>query len=348
MSATYQVNTGYRLVAVVDDVATRFQVLVSGRVVSAVFNQQPLPQFTLTADWPGLYMKTMADGFFCLAGRADLLFPLYPVAFNLTITAPYHQLVTLPITLTAVTDLPLTLADTALLYKPIRLQGRVTLDDVARTPVAGATVTIDDTAVLTLRTPLHFDHAAGTAVQPIAITGTGTTKTATAPAAQFSHTIALNNRTGLVVGDVLRLGTASQYQHATIATIVGNPADPGDVELTAVLQRSLPLGAAAELITIGPPGAAVNLLDDLLAGEGVLQLAGSMTADHIQITDANPAHREYHTLNALSDASGYYRLDGLSRLNLITFHATDGTHNDDQEWTINYRQPVNEIDFRLD
>ncbi|MCA9874452.1 MAG: hypothetical protein KC441_12375 [Anaerolineales bacterium] len=348
LANTYQVNTGYRVTTVVDDLTTQFRVLLSGRVVSAAFGQQPLPQFTVTADRPGFFIKTMPDGFFCLAGNEAQLFPVYPVNFNLTITAPYQRAVTLPVAITAVSDLPLTLPDTALLYQPVRLQGRVTLDDVARTPVAGATVAIDDTAVLTLRTPLHFDHPAGTPVQPLTLSGSGTIKTLTAPAAQFSNTLALNNRTGLAPGSVLRLGTAVSTEYALIDAISGNPPNPGDVRLTAGLQRSLPVGAAVELASAGPPGAAVSLLDDVLAGEGILRLAGSLTAVAIQIADANPARLEYHTLHALTDAAGYYRLDGLSRVTAVTLHATDGTDTDDQDWTLNYRQPVNVIDFRLD
>ncbi len=335
------------MVTVVEDLTTRYRVLVSGRVLSAIFGL-PLPQFSVAADWPGFFSKTTPDGFFCLAGVESLLFPVYPVTFDLTITAPFHQTFTQSVTITASSDLPLTLPDVALRNNPVRLQGRVTLDDPDHTPVAGAMVTIDDTAVLTLRTPLHFNHPAGTPVQPVSLTTTGTIKTLTAPAAQLGDTVTLNNRTGLAPGNVLRLGTAVSAEHAIIAAIVGSPATPGEVKLTAVLQRSLPAGATVELVTVGAPGAAVNLLDDVLVGEGILRLAGTMTAVAIQITDAAPARREYHTLNALSDAHGYYRLDGLNRLASITLHATDGTDNDSQDWTVNYRQPVNVIDFRLD
>lgn len=336
------------MASIVDDVTTIYRVLVAGRVVSAIFAQRPLPQFQVTTDWPGLTTKIARDGFFCLAGVDDLLFPVYPVAFNITVTAPFHYPITLPVNILTSSDLPISLPDIALLYKPIRLQGRVTLDDPDHTPVAGASVLIDDTAVLTLRTPLHFDHTNGTPTRPISLTGTGTVKTLISAAAQFSDIITLSDRTGLLPGDVLRLGTSDRYEYAIIASIAGNLADPGDVALAAVLQRALPVGASAELINVGVPGVGVGLQDDVLAGEGLLRLVGALTAVHIFIDDANPAQIEYHTLNAESDAAGYYRLDGIGRLDAFTLHAAAGPDNDDQEWAINYRQPVNEINFRLD
>ena len=347
MANIYQVDTGQQMVTVVDDLTTQYRVLVSGRVLSAVFGL-PLPQFSVTAVWPGLFVKTLPDGFFCLAGVENLLFPVYPVTFDVAIAAPFHRPVIRSVTIAGSSDWPITLPDVTLQNNPVRLQGRVTLDDPDHTPVAGATVTIDDTAVLTLRTPLHFDHPAGTPIQPVTLTPIGISKTLTAPAGQLSNTITLNNRTGLAPGNVLRLGAADRTEYAVIAAIVGNPAVAGDVVLTAVLQRSLPRAATAERITVGAPGAAVNLLDDVLVGEGVLRLAGTMTAVAIQISDAAPARREFHSLNALSDARGYYRLDGLSRLAAITLRAADGPNTDNQDWTVNYRQPVNAIDFRLD
>jgi hypothetical protein len=344
----YQVDTSFRVVTVVDDVTTHFRVLVSGRVVSGAFDQRPLPQLRVTADWPGLHVKTMPDGLFCLAGVESHLFPVYPVSFTLTISAAYHRSLSLPLTINAPSDLPIALPDTELLYAPVSLQGRVTLDDLDRTPVAGATVTIDDPAVLTLRTPLHFDHPAGTPAQPVTLSGSGVVKTLTAPAAQFGDTLALNNRAGLAVGNVLRLGAATAYEYGVIAAIAGNPADPGDVTLTTGLRRSLPAGGAAERVAVGAPGVGPSLLDDVMAGDGVARLAGPLTAAHVQISDADPARREYHTLDALSDAAGYYRLDGLGRLAAITLHAADGALTADQEWVINYRRPINEVNFRLE
>jgi hypothetical protein len=73
-----------------------------------------------------------------------------------------------------------------------------------------------------------------------------------------------------------------------------------------------------------------------------------VAADHVQIVGAAPAQEEVHALGALSDAQGYYRLDGVSRIRSGSFFASAaGPLEAEVGWLVAYGRPVNGVDFRL-
>ncbi len=70
----------------------------------------------------------------------------------------------------------------------------------------------------------------------------------------------------------------------------------------------------------------------------------------MEIADPVPDRVEYHALGALTDAEGFYRLDGIGRVR--TVHLDAGATgfaalSEPVSWTINYGQPVNVVNFRL-
>lgn len=412
----YTVEANQRIYTVVDDLTTVFQVIAGGRV-TGVPNDVTLRQFHVHVDHPDVFVKTSPDGFFCLAGIIDRIFPdLDSTDYLLTlqIDATNYQTQTVPVNVLMNSTFPLTQLAIAMAYTPLRLEGRVTLD-ADGSPVAGATVRVTQPAqTLALRTPLHFDHAAGTminsctlapaapralvagvtppddrltlddasgliagnilqigspAAEYVAVSGTGaapgevllqapvqSTHIAgafvqrvhrlTREAARLSSELALHDATGLAPGAILQLGEPELAEHMVVDAAGANP---GELALRGALRRSYLRGAIVRHVAAATGGASVTTAGEATAGEGLLQLGAAIpsASTAVEIADAAAARNEYHLLNGLSDGEGYYRLDGISRLDELTLLAAAGSNTQERSWTVDPRQPVTVVNFRL-
>lgn len=345
----YQVQVGSRLYSVVDDLISSYQVLMVGRVTSTPSGAALLP--AVQVDHPGVQVKAGRDGFFCLAAHVPLVFPdLDTTAYNLNLTlqAERHQPLSVPVSIPAGSAFPLPGLDLSLHYQPLRIQGWVTMG-IGGAVVGLARVEIDQANLLTLRTPLHFDHPAGTPVSACTFASLGAARVLDQPAAFLATELRLDNSAGLLPGNVLRLGGEPDYEFMA----VDSPgSQPGQVFLRGGLRRSYPAGTPVQAVTV-TPGAAVALDRDASAGQGLLWLVSGLTASGIQVQDANPARVEQHVLGALSRDTaqdrGYYRIDGVVDLHAISLHAENpaATHFADQGWSIDPAQPVNTVNLRL-
>ncbi len=226
---------------------------------------------------------------------------------------------------------------------PVRMQGRVVEVVGARNPIAGAAVTAANPNVLLLRTPVHLDHAAGVTVRRRALNSAGSVKQLTAAVLGGSTRLTLTNTTGVVANSVLRLGTDREAEYAVVTA-----ADPGtgSVDLAAPLWRSLAAGATARRVTKGAIGASRTLSRDALAGDGLVVLSGSLSDGTIEIFDGGKS--EYAVTGALTDARGYYRLDGVGGVVMLDLQAAAPTYVTQQvSVALDYAAPVNITDFRL-
>ena len=82
----------------------------------------------------------------------------------------------------------------------------------------------------------------------------------------------------------------------------------------------------------------------------VLFLLNDLPTDPIEIVDDTAALVEYHAPGAITDDNGYYRLDGITRVRTVYMDASAAGFAAMREpiaWTIDYGQPVNNVDFRL-
>jgi hypothetical protein len=348
MGLPYTVSTSRRSYLVLNELTTQFVVLVAGRLLAAE-DSTPLTAVNVTCSRPDIYVKVTDGGYFCLAGTVAQLFPLlstHPYDFTISMSAPHYRSLTLPIVIPMGAVFPIMLADTALIAEPVRVQGRTTLNS-SGVVVPAARIIFNTANFLTLRTPLHFDQDAGQTVNPCTITPDGVLRGLIAAAPQATTSLFVDVRTGLAAAGYLRLGAEPNYEYLRIASVPGSLALPGEVRLSTPLRRSAATAATVTAVSIATGAPARTLSEDRLAGEALLPVSGAVSADHIEIIGAVASENEVHALGALSDAQGNYRLDGVSRVRSGPFFASTTTVEAVVDWLVDYRLPVNTIDFRL-
>jgi hypothetical protein len=109
---------------------------------------------------------------------------------------------------------------------------------------------VDTTALtVTFTVALANPHGIGAAVMV-------NDKSLTADAAAGAVSLALNDRLGLEIGDVLRIGPAANEEYATIAALTGGqnaPPDAGSIVLTSPLALRHVVGEPIARQRLGPP-----------------------------------------------------------------------------------------------
>ena len=205
--------------------------------------------------------------------------------------------------------------------------------------------------MVALRTPLYFPHAVGTTVQQRQLTTSGTARQLTASVTGGNQVLTLNDVTGLAVGDVLLIGTNAAGEYVVIDSL---PQDaPEQIILRNILNYSFAAGTVVQKYAPGASGTSTTLTRQANAGEGVVFLPINLPAaptDLIEIADTTAEFVEYHALGAITYDNGYYRLDGFTRVQTVYMDASAVDYAAMQSpaaWTIDYGQPVNNVDFRL-
>ncbi len=310
---------------VVDDTTARFSALIYGLLSDAV-SKQPISNFTITTDHSLIEARRAAPGIFVLSGKVERVFPDRTANYviNLSISAPTYRPLTRSIAVYPATTLPLDLGELTLLPLPVSLRGRVTQANGNGAPIAGARIRLVDDPnpppatehPLALSQPLALDHPVGTTVREcqLAPVGIGRQVVFAAPAGVTS--LALDDLNGLAPGDLLRLGTDAY----NFIAAVGSPR-PYEITLRHPLPAALSTGTLVQPISVTIPfgGATAGLSQPAAAGDGVLILDTALNVDAVEIDSA--AAVEDRPVGVRTDADGYYRWDGITRLQSLWLDA---------------------------
>jgi hypothetical protein len=361
MGPVEQLQAGNHLYTLAGDLISTYRVLVSGLLLDEITGKPLAGTFKVQVE-PGsmkVQAKVIDGGLFCIAGYVEQVFPDLAntsYAVDLAVSAAGYSERSLTVNIPTNTTFPVSAPTIMLTRLPVRVQGRVVAETTTADPIAGATVsTVSDPAdpehSEVLRTPLHFDHSAGVSVVGRTLTPSGAVRHLEKEARAKDRTLTLDNRSGLSIGHILRIGAPARAEYAIIEDIAPTPLNqPGELTVSAALVRNFPAGTDVQRVTTGAIGPLKALARDVFAGFGVVFLTGDIQADTIEITDPVASRVEYHELGALTDVSGYYALDGIGLAGVLQFQAAAAGFQPMPEpvaLTVNYDRSVNVVDFRL-
>jgi len=361
LAGSHQIQASNRIYTVVDDLSRAYRVLLKGQVRDEATGELPRTGFSVIAQLNGVKGRALEGGLFYLAGYAEQVFPdLKNSSYNVTLSvnAPGYREATSTVLVPANTTLPFDLPPVQLRPLPIRLQGRVIEDKSNRPPVENALVKIvggpgPGEKTVSLRTPLHFNHINGTAIQGCQLNPSGTAKKLIDAAPAGQKILTLNNRTGLAANDLIYFGSDISAEYGLIESIDPLPADPnqpGRIRVRSGLYHSFAATTAVQKVIPNLAGPAIHLAREANAGDGLIILDAATNAVALRIEDALSQLVEYVALGALTDADGYFHLDGIGRVRTIELDVSATGFNPlpgPAAWTIDYKQPVNTINFRL-
>jgi hypothetical protein len=248
--------------------------------------------------------------------------------------------------------LPVTAAGVDLRPFPVRLEGRVTRSTLNPAPVADAIVRIANRqgqALVSLRTPVHEPHPQGTEVRPITVADNGTERRLAAPAESDARTVVLDDVSGLT-GRVVAFDWRRELEFARVETV---DAASSTAALSAPLTRAYRRDTRLKQFTVSPGTPPSRSLDrDADAGDGLLVLDGPLDADTAAVQIGNPAapEVEFAAVGALSDADGFYALDGIGGVETVDLHARATVVSPDGPRfprTLEYGRRTNVVNLRL-
>jgi len=174
---------------------------------------------------------------------------------------------------------------------------------------------IGNLSLLTLSSGAYGSYPPATLMQGVDLLDDGAVaaKALTAAVIAGSTVIALDNRVGLVVGDVLRIGAPSNQEYATIAALPnpspgGAPPNAGNVVLTHPLNSARPNGTEVRRQT--PPTVRADRPSTVV----VLEVANAGTL--VPVTDGGPgvapnryAANDFIRVTTAAGAVSYHRLN---------------------------------------
>jgi hypothetical protein len=359
LSTVYTVAAYDRLYEVVDDCTIVYSAVITGAVTDEIQGGFGANVLTVQPARSDLNPKT-SGGLYAIAASLEWSFPKLATqsyTVNYTLQAQGFRNVPMSVTVPAAATLPFAAPPVKMRRLPVRVQGRVVLDATGA-PVAGAQIVCVDNPsppsppppppvphTMLMRAPLYFDHAVNAPVQQVTLTVAGTAQL-TQPAAAGSRTIQVNTTAGLTGSALVRLANAglNTMEYATVASVAG-----GAVTLSAPLNRRYAPGSATtvQYVTPATAGPVAHLLTDANAGDGVM-VADSLLQVATVVVDGGTAQVEYHEMGALTDANGYYAVDGVGRVREVFLRPNPGTPGSPVVgWFLEYEQPVNVVNFRV-
>ena len=307
------------------DLELAFGAIATGRATDEVTGGPPLAPVLLSTQRPGVRPKYLPDGSFALAGVMRRVLPRLAesaTSFDVELRARGYRPHALTVTIPRASALPLRLAPVALRPLPVRVEGRVVRSETDRSAVAGArvrSVNLPGERTLSLRTPLVGDHAVGTLVRSRSLTTPGPTRRLTASAESGARTLKLDDATGLAAGDVL----AIDWPRATELVVLDGPGNvTGAVPLRAALVRMFRAGTEVRAAVLGVGASARQLVRFADAGDGLLLLNAALSAQSVEIGDPATPAVEYRAVGALTDAEGYYALNGIGGVRTVGLATT--------------------------
>lgn len=335
---------------VADDFTSFYAALVWLRVMDEASGAALRVPFFARTSLYGAHTKTTGDGIAAVCGDTVQVLPklaTQPYAFSITISAQGYDDATMPVNIPAGATLPLALGDVTLTPKPVNLVGRVISN--ADVPIANAKVaSVMPSApfALALRTTARFDHAPGVTVRGRALTSAMPAKALNADARSGVISLNLNNRAGLLAGDILQIGDDRAGELVVVDSLPIDP--PASVLLTTPIQRTFSKNTLVGVFSLGAIGGTPRTLaKPARAGQGVLVLNGDLSQDVIEMSDG--PRTEYAFTGALSDADGQYRIGGVTHVKNLRLQASAGgfTPSAITECPIAYTLATNELSFRL-
>jgi len=360
LATSYTVTASDTIYTVVDDCTIVYSAVITGVVTDEILGAFDGGVLTVKPARNDLDTKTSGTGLYAIAASLVRSFPKLATqsyTVNYTLRAAGFRDVAMSVTIPANPTLAIGAPTVAMRRLPVRVQGRVVLDATGA-PVAGAQIVCVDNPTppspppppplphtLLMRSPLYFDHAKNAQVQQVTLTVGGTAHL-TQPAAAGSRTIAVDTTAGLGGSAFVQLATPSftTMEYATVAAT-----GPGLVTLNAPLNRSYAAGIATtvQYVTATTVGPVAHLLTDANAGDGVL-VADQLLQVATSVIDGGTAQAEYHEMGALTDANGYYAVDGVGRAAEIFLRPNPGTPGlPVASWFVEYDQAVNVVNFRI-
>ncbi len=345
MGVRYDIQANSLLYTVVDDLTVSYQAVFLLPLVDEVTGAPLNGVAAVSADVAGVAVQVTSGSLVSGAAYVDRVFPeLATKAYTvqLQIHAAGYQSVQFVVNIPIAANLPLMLPVLPLRRDPVRLQGRV-VKAADRTPVANGLVSSKENKKLLLRTAALFPHAAGVTVNSLSFTSAGPARKLAADVGAGNDRVVLDNNGGLGAGNHLQFGSDVV---GAVYEVVSTGPDPGVV----VLKQKLVFGFAANTPVQGlAPSAAsgtTTLARSVDAGDGVLVLDTGLADKAVEISDG--ASTEFHWLNALSDAAGYYRVNGIVGVKAFELLCSaTGFSTADQPWFPEYSDPINVVDFRL-
>lgn len=361
MGASVWVTAGGVEYAIVDDGIRIAQAVAVGRVVDEVADSPP--PVRVEVDWPHLWATTPGDGTICIAGKVALGFPaLATTAYDVPIVVHVEggADIAAVVHISIAATFPAPIALPPFRRATVRVQGRVVEQTNPAAGIAGARiVAVDDpppVAIvdhpLVVRTPLRFAHDALTPVRVRTLGAPGASFTVVENAASDTDTVVLDNRTGLAAGALLRIGEETSFELTVIRALPQLPANlalPGPVQLWGALLRGATQGTAVRVIPLGAIGPVTSLTRASTRGDGLLLAADHIEDAVIEVVDGNADHSEYAAVGAITDAQGYYRVDGIGRRRTSFFRATHPAWTDSvpTPCSIDLDRPTTLLNFRL-
>ena len=357
MATPHQVTVGDLLYTVVDDGTTTYWALLTGSVTDEILGELNAPDFTVVTGRPDLQLKKTINGLFALTGYPDLSFPHHDTNsynLNLQLKAPGFRDQRWVQSVLAAQPFPIVIGTKALRRLPVRIQGRV-VNDLTRAPIPGAQVlSVDDPLspptvhVTAMRTPLYFDHPLGAQAQNVTM-NTPVPLNLTADVASGDQVINLFNRSGLAGNPVIQLRNVSQtiVEYAVVDHLGPGAPAAGQVFLRNALNHSYAQSALVTHFTPGVVGGPATLSTDANAGDGVLLANQLLNGSSTLVVDSGLLTAEYHEVGAMTDADGYYGLDGMGRVREIFLYSIQGGLQQNVPWFIEYDHDVNVVDLRL-
>ena len=356
MATPHQVQVGNLLYTVVDDCTTTYWAIITGAVTDEILGGFYAPEFTVETGRADLLSKTTANGLFAVTGYPDQSFPghnsiTYP-PLTLKLKAPGFRDFTLKVPMTAGLPFPIVITPPPQLRRlPVRVQGRV-VNDLTRAPIAGTTVlSVDDPLTpptvhtMALRTPLYFDHLNTTAVQLVNLGAAGGA-TLGADVAAGDQVLNLSTLAGLSIGALVQLSSTAGVSVEYGVVVSLSSGVPNLAFLSNRLNRSYAMATTSvQFFNPSPVGGLANLVTDANAGDGVL-VANQLLSGTTLVVDVGSL-AEYHEIGVLTDADGYYGLEGMGRVQEIFLHSSQGPLQQTVGWFIEYDHAINVVDLRL-
>jgi hypothetical protein len=362
--------------------AARCWGVVQVRLRDEITGEPVRTQTGIRTEYRGLRPRVAGDGLVGLVGVPRVVFPDLPnqgydVPFTVTATGY------LPVALSAavpqdaqfpVSFSPSNLA-VAMHAEAVTLRGRVVRPAAGGfAPVAGAAVRITGMRrhpvpanaappplsppnLVSLQPGVHANRPAGGGMlrRRNGLTGAIGKRTLRI-AVPGDRTLHINNRVGLGPGDLVRIdgGQPERVELHTIASIAGaSGADqPAVLSLDYALRIGHPAGTEVSRLLPQPPGPALQIQDETLAGDLCLPLnglTGIAAGNVVEISGgANPP--EYQIVRmfaAVSDAQGNYRLPPLGRVAEVRLEAAIGAQMVERDISPNYRLGRQTVDLIL-
>jgi hypothetical protein len=321
------VAAGTRLYEVSHDRRVRHRSIAHGRVVDDADGLDVGDGATIGVDEP-LVSAAIRAGQFALTGDIDVaLIDGLPHNLTVRIAAPGYRPFTRTIAIPAGAAAPV-VTDLTLRRLPLAIGGRVFGRTVAApptfTPLAGATITVTGPlgsmgeVPLLLRQPLAAALLPGDMIRARALAALAAVSAA-GLAAPGEAAIALEDGTGVVAGQLLRIGPVHRPTWVEISAISPDPGRPAPAAiawLTTRLTVPVMAGHALDRFAKGAfAGPVLTPIGEALAGEALLLVDTAPGAAGQVLVIQSPGNPDrYHDRNALTGPGGDYRLPGLARL----------------------------------